>query len=161
MTLVPRVRERDRVVEIAKNVDLHKLPFFIDENNLNDLGADIAKDLIETLNDVNKSISLKWCFSTVKKAKVFTIIYQANEAGHSIYKEEISKKLPEYSYKTIASIVDEGVEKKYYVSLDPYEKVASDKKIKNIRPSLEVMTSFYNWNIERIVRLDKLVEKYK
>ena len=35
--------------------------------------------------------------------------------------KEIAKKLTEYSYETIASIIDEGIQKKYYVTLEPYE----------------------------------------
>ena len=100
--------------------------------------------------------------STVKKAKVFTLIFLANENGEPIYKEEISKKLPEYSYKTIATIVDEGVEKGYYVPLDPYtNKIVKDKKIKNIRPSEDIVTEYLNWNIHRISKVADMIDKYK
>ena len=100
--------------------------------------------------------------STVKKAKVFTLIFQANENGVAIYKEEIAKKLPEYSYKTIATIVDEGVEKGYYVPLDPItNKSIKDKKIKNIRPSEDIVTDFLNWNIQRISTVAEMIRKYK
>ena len=74
------------------------------------------------------SPALKWCLSTIKKAKVFTLVYQANERGLPIYKEEIAKKLPEYSYKTIATIIDEGTQKGFYVPLLPYEN-SEGKKI--------------------------------
>ena len=154
-------RDRDRVIEIAKNVNLNKLPFKIDENNLNELGLDIAKDLSKILSGISICPALKWCLSTVKKAKVFVIIYQANENGKAIYKEEIAKQLPEYSYKTIATIIDEGIAKSFYISLDPVENKVSDKKIKNIRPSLEVITAFYNWNIDRIATVVDLINKYK
>ena len=36
-----------------------------------------------------------------KKIKVFLIIFESNELGEEIYKEKISSKLPEYSYKTL------------------------------------------------------------
>ena len=79
--------------------------------------------------------------------------------------EEIAKKLPEYSYKTIASIIDEGIQKGFYVPLEPYEnsvgKKIIDKKVKNIRPSLDLITSFYNWNIDRIARISDILKKYK
>ncbi|MDB9784250.1 hypothetical protein OAB36_01235 [Pelagibacteraceae bacterium] len=156
-----KTKERDRVNEIAKKLNLNKLPFKIDENNLNSLGLDIANDLTKVLNELNANTALKWCLSTIKRAKVFIIIYQANVNSQAIYKEEIAKKLPEYSYKTIATIIDEGFEKGYYVSLDPVENNISDKKIKNIRPSIEVITAFYNWNIDRISSTSKLSEKYK
>ena len=158
-------RPRDRVDEIFKKVNSEKLPFKIDAKKLNELGLDIADDLVLVLKGIGICPALKWCLSTVKKAKVFTLIYQANELGLPIYKEEIAKKLPEYSYKTIATIIDEGIQKGYYISLNPFEssedKKILDKKVKNIRPSLELIASFYNWNIDRISRISDLIKKYK
>ena len=142
-------------------INLQKLPFKVDSTNLNQLSKDIAQDLEHVLSHINLCPALKWCLSTVKKAKVFTIIYRANETGASIYKEEISKKLTEYSYKTIATIIDEGVERGYYVPQDPDLKKIKDKKIKNIRPSDEVTIAFMNWNIERILTVYNMVKKYK
>ena len=165
MIFMMKSRSRDRVEEIYKKINANKLPFKINSKNLNDLGVDIAEELYEVFQGINISPSLKWCLSTVKKAKVFTLIYQANELGLPIYKEEIAKKLPEYSYKTIATIVDEGTQKGFYVPLNPFEypgsKKISDKKVKNIRPSVEVIASFYNWNIDRISRISELIKKYK
>ena len=158
-------RDRDRVEEIFKKVNTDKLPFKISSQSLNDLGIDIAEDLNDIFQGINMSPALKWCLSTIKKAKVFTLIYQANERGLSIYKEEIAKKLPEYSYKTIATIIDEGIQKGYYVPLEPYENFKGikiqDKKVKNIRPSLDLITAFYNWNIDRIAKISEIIKKYK
>jgi hypothetical protein len=158
-------RSRDRSEEIFKIVNVDKLPFKINPEKLNELGVDIAEELHNVFNGINMCPALKWCLSTVKKAKVFTLIYQANELGLPIYKEEIAKKIPEYSYKTIATIIDEGIQKGYYISLNPFEssedKKILDKKVKNIRPSLELIASFYNWNIDRISRISDLIKKYK
>jgi hypothetical protein len=151
----------DRASEIIKKLNTAKLPFKINSNNLNKFGLDIANDLTTILSGISICPTLKWCLSTVKKAKVFIIIYQANERGKTIYKEEISKMLPEYSYKTIATIIDEGVEKNAYISLEPFVEGVKDKKIKNIRPSTELMSSFLNWNIERISTVINLINKYK
>ena len=155
-------RSRDRVEAIFKKVNVEKLPFKINHEKLNELGVDIAEELHNVFSGNNMCQALKWCLSTVKKAKVFTLIYQANELGLPIYKEEIAKKLPEYSYKTIATIVDEGVEKGYYVPLDPItNKSIKDKKIKNIRPSEDIVTDFLNWNIKRISTVAEMIRKYK
>ncbi len=151
----------DRANEIIKKLNTEKLPFKINSKNLNKFGLDIANDLSTIFSGISICPTLKWCLSTVKKAKVFIIIYQANERGNSIYKEEISKMLPEYSYKTIATIVDEGVEKKAYISLEPFLGGVKDKKIKNIRPSMQLISSFLNWNIERISTVSNLINKYK
>ena len=156
-------RARDRVEEIFKKVNSEKLPFKIDAKKLNELGLDIADDLVSVLQGI-ECPALRWCLSTVKKAKVFTLIYQANERGLPIYKEEIAKKLTEYSYKTIATIIDEGTHKGFYVPLEPYEtsegKKIQDKKVKNIRPSLDLIAAFYNWNIDRISSISKIIIKY-
>jgi|TARA_B100001093_G_scaffold264170_1_gene252608 hypothetical protein len=153
------------VEAIFKKVNVEKLPFKINHEKLNELGVDIAEELHNVFSGNNMCQALKWCLSTVKKAKVFTLIYQANELGLPIYKEEIAKKLPEYSYKTIATIIDEGTQKGYYIPLKPFEnsnaKKMLDKKVKNIRPSLELIASFYNWNIDRISRVSDLIKKYK
>jgi len=158
-------RARDRVEEIFKKVDVNKLPFKISPEKLNELGIDIADDLNGVLQGINMSPALKWCLSTIKKAKVFILVYQANERGLPIYKEEIAKKLIEYSYKTIATIVDEGTQKGFYVPLEPYEndqrKKKLDRKVKNIRPSLDLLASFYNWNIDRIAKISVIINKYK
>ena len=73
--------------------------------------------------------------------------------------------MPEYSYKTIATIIDEGSQKGFYVPLLPYEnsdnQAILDKKVKNIRPSVELISAFYNWNIERISSVSKIINKYK
>jgi len=160
-----KTRARDRVQEIFKKVNAEKLPFQISPDKLNELGIDIAEDLNDIFQGINMSPALKWCLSTIKKAKVFTLIYQANERGLSIYKEEIAKKLPEYSYKTIATIIDEGTQKGFYVPLLPYEnnegKKIVDKKVKNIRPSLDLIAAFYNWNIDRIAKISDIIKKYK
>ena len=154
----------DRVDQIFTKINVDKLPFKVSSQKLNELGMDIAEDLNNILQDINMCPALKWCLSTVKKAKVFTLIYEANELGLSIYKEEIAKKLPEYSYKTIATIIDEGSQKGYYVPLKPHksidEKKNLDKKVKNIRPSSDLVAAFYNWNIERIALTADLIKKY-
>ena len=99
----------------------------------------------------NQKESIKWCFSTQKRLKVFLIIFDANENIKSIYKEEIAKKLPEYSYKTIATIVDQGLSKGYFVNLKSSDiNKILDKKILNIRPSETLIADFINWNIDAI-----------
>tara|TARA_B100000767_G_C19585595_1_gene459211 strand:- start:228 stop:704 length:477 start_codon:yes stop_codon:yes gene_type:complete len=151
---------KNRTSQIIKSLNVDILPFKVDVEILTFLGRDIATNLKSILSSIDKWPELKWCLSTIKRAKVFTIIYQGNEMDEPIYKEEVAKRLPEYSYKTIATIIDDGCTKGYFVSLDPYERSIKDKKIKNIRPSLELITAFYNWNFERISSVTNLVKKY-
>ena len=136
---------------ILKGIHLAKLPFKILDRDLFRFTKDISSRLKKIFFLSTQKESIKWCFSSQKKIKVFLIIFDANENLKSIYKEEISKKLPEYSYKTIASIVDEGISKGYFVNLKSSDvNKIKDKKILNIRPSVELVTDFINWNIDAI-----------
>ena len=151
----------DKLSDVIKRIKLEKLPFKVKEEDYIELSNDIATNLQTIIGSFSHSEGLTWCISTIKKAKVFTLIYQANAQGKEIYKEEIAKKLTEYSYKTIASIVDEGIEKRYYVTSQPDSTKVKDGKIKNIRPSKEVNIDFINWNFNRIIETNKLIKKYK
>ena len=104
---------------------------------------------------------MKWCFSTEKRMRVFLLIFQANELGKEIYKESISNNLPQYSYKTIAKIIDDGIEKKYFINLAPRFTESKDSKIRNIRPSENLVVEFVNWTIELISTFSAFQRKYK
>ena len=140
-----------REKNILKGIDLDKLPFKILDKDIFSFTKELSLNLKKIFSLSGQKESIKWCFSSQKKIKVFLIIFDANENIKSIYKEEISKKLPEYSYKTIATIVDEGISKGYFVNLrsSDVDKI-EDKKIHNIRPSEELITDFINWNIDAI-----------
>ena len=155
-----KIKEKDRLLEILKKVDLKKSPLYLDKNNFKFFASDIAKDLVANFSEMTMHPDLKWCMSTIKKVKVFLCIYQANELGRPSYKEEIAKNLNEYSYKSVAVIIDEGISRGIYIPLKPSASEVGDKKVKNIRPSVDLMASFYNWNMSRIASLNSIVKKY-
>ena len=136
---------------IIKNINLAKLPFKILDRDLFNFTKELSFNLKKIFSLSIQKESVKWCFSSQKKIKIFLIIFDANENTKSIYKEEIAKRLPEYSYKTVANIIDEGLIKGYFVNLKSadVDKV-NDKKIHNIRPSEELVVDFINWNIDAI-----------
>ena len=154
-------KQKLRDLRIFSKLHLEKLPFKINEKNFKTLGSAISLVFKELYSSQVESEKLKWCFSTIKRFKIFLEVFYSNEKGEEIYKEEIAKKLTEYSYKTIASIVDEGIEKGYYVTSQPDSTKVKDGKIKNIRPSKEVNIDFINWNFNRIIETNKLIKKYK
>ena len=63
-----KLRPRDRVEEIFKKVNSDRLPFKIDANKLNELGLDIADDLVLVANaktvmvsfDHIQGVSIPW-----------------------------------------------------------------------------------------------------
>ena len=138
-----------REKNIINSINLKKLPFKIEAKDIFNFTHELNSNLKKIFNFEKKTI--KWCFSSQKKIKVFLIIFDANENIKSIYKEEIAKKLPEYSYKTVAQIVDEGIAKGFFINLKSSDKSKIyDKKIHNIRPSEELVADFINWNIDAI-----------
>ena len=154
-------KQKTREERIFSKLALEKLPFKLKKENFKVLGSAISLAFHGIYNNQNKSDQLKWCFSTVKKFKIFLEIFYANERGEEIYKEEIAKKVPEYSYKTISKIIDEGHEKGIYIALKPDGEVGTDTKIKNIRPSEELMIDFLNWSINIFHLLSKTVKENK
>ena len=125
------------------------------------MGNAVSLAFREIHNDQVESEKLRWIFSTVKRFKIFLEIFYANEKGEEIYKEEIAKKIQEYSYKTISKIIDDGHAKGIYVSLKPDGENGTDAKIKNIRPSEELMTDFLNWSINIFDLINDTVKKNK
>ena len=154
------MKNSTREKNIINAINLEKLPFKIEAKDIFNFTHELNLNLKKIFNFEKKSI--KWCFSSQKKIKVFLIIFDANENIKSIYKEEIAKKLPEYSYKTIATIVDEGLSKGYFVNLKSSDvgKI-NDKKILNIRPSETLITDFVNWNIDAICILTNFCDSKK
>jgi N12 class adenine-specific DNA methylase len=137
-----------RQKNIISKLNLNKLPFDIPFDKICDLNLEMARHSRLVLKYEEDKTGLKWVFSSIKKYKVFLVIFEANELGIEIYKEKISSQLPEYSYKTIAQIVDEGVSRKVFLKLKARACQSKDLKIRNVRPSEDLIIEFVNWKIE-------------
>ena len=159
--LVSMNKQKEREERVFSKLKLEKLPFKLKQDNFKILGNAISLAFHEIYNNQNKSDQLKWCFSTVKRFKIFLEIFYSNEENKEIYKEEIAKKLREYSYKTISKIIDDGHAKGIYVCLKPTGEPGTDAKIKNIRPSEELIVDFLNWNINIFSLIDKTIKNKK
>ena len=154
-------KQKLRDLRIISKLNLEDLPFKITNNNFKTLGSVISLAFREINNSKIKSDKLRWCFSTIKRFKIFLEIFYSNEENKEIYKEEIAKKLREYSYKTISKIIDDGHAKGIYVCLKPTGEPGTDAKIKNIRPSEELIVDFLNWNINIFSLIDKTIKNKK
>ena len=148
-----------REKRIVKRLNLNKFPFKVSVNDFCSTYLSMLRDLRESFKYQNDKPGMKWCLSTIKKFKVFLLIFEANEIGDEIYKESLSNKLPEYSYKTIAQIVNEGLEKGFFIKLPPRIKENHDLKIRNIRPSENITVEFINWNIDIVSSLANFTKK--
>jgi hypothetical protein len=154
-------KQKEREERIYSQLRLEKLPFKLKKEKFKILGNAISLAFHEIYNNQVKSEQLRWVFSNVKRFKIFLTIFYANEKGEEIYKEKIAKKIPEFSYKTISKIIDDGNAKGVYVALEPDGDTGRDAKIKNIRPSEELMIDFLNWSINIFELLDTTVKKNK
>jgi hypothetical protein len=148
---VQELRQR----RIKDNLRLDKLPTKLQKLDPKTLGGLISDFIRYVFVERNKSDPLNWCFANIKRVKIFLQIFHANQSGVEIYKEEIAKNLTEYSYKTIAKILDEGIEKKYFVLLAPDGNIGKDAKVKNIRPSEDLIIDFLNLSIEIMSNFNK------
>jgi len=154
-------KQKEREDRIYSKLKLEKLPFKLKRENFKTLGNAVSLAFHEIYNNQVKSDQLKWVFSTVKRFKIFLAIFYANEKGEQVYKEEIAKKIPEYSYKTISKIIDDGHIKGIYIALEPDGDNGTDAKIKNIRPSEALMVDFLNWSIDIYGLLNETIAKNK
>ena len=143
-----------RLKRVQANLKLEKLPLKLKKLNIKVLGSIISNFIHHVFKERVKSDSLNWCFGNIKRVKIFLQIFHANQEGKEIYKEEIAKNLSEYSYKTIAKIIDEGIIKKHFILLATDGEVGKDTKIKNIRPSEELITDFLNISLEIMSYID-------
>jgi hypothetical protein len=155
------IEDTKRAKRIISKLNLKKLPFKITEDQFCSSYTEMFKELRPLFKYQPGEYAMKWCLSTEKKMRVFLLIFEANELGHEIYKESVSSLLPEYSYKTIAQIIDDGISKGYFIKLDARTKKKTDLKIRNIRPSEDLVTEFINWNIDLIATAATFSKKYQ
>ena len=159
----PPLSDQDtkRTKRIISKLNLKKLPFKVTEEKFCSSYTDMFRELTPLFKYEPHEYAMKWCLSTEKRMRVFLLIFQANELGEEIYKESISSKLSEYSYKTIAQIIDDGVKKGYFIKLAPRTRICTDAKIRNIRPSEDLVIEFINWNIDLISTFSNFLKKFR
>ena len=155
------IEDTKRAKRIISKLNLKKLPFKITEEQFCSSYTEMFRELTPLFKYEPHEYAMKWCLSTEKRMRVFLLIFEANELGEEIYKESISDKLPEYSYKTIAQIIDDGIKKGYFINLSPRAIKSTDLKIRNIRPSEDLVIEFVNWNIELLAATSSFLRRYK
>ena len=153
-------QDTKRTKRIISKLNLKKLPFKITEEQFCSSYTEMFRELTPLFKYEPHEYAMKWCLSTEKRMRVFLLIFEANELGEEIYKESISSKLPEYSYKTIAQIIDDGIKKGYFLKLSPRFIKSTDSKIRNIRPSEDLVIEFINWNIDMVSSIANFIKKY-
>ena len=103
----------------------------------------------ESLENPEVGASIRWFLKSHKKVRVFSCIMDKFVANEPIYKESIIKDLREFSYKTVTTIIDESITRKYLTNT-----FNGGKKIKLLKPSEELIIDLLNWNILRFSKID-------
>ena len=80
-----------RTNRIISKLNLKKLPFKITEEQFCFSYTEMFKELTPLFRYQPHEYATKRCLSWVKKMKVFLLVFEANELGKEIYKEEILK----------------------------------------------------------------------
>ena len=75
-----------RQERIVKKLNLKKLPFKISSDGFCDMYINMLTDMSKAFRYQNDRPGMTWCLSTIKKFKVFILIFEANELGNEIYK---------------------------------------------------------------------------
>ena len=150
-----------RTNRIISKLNLKKLPFKITKEQFCSSYTEMFKELTPLFRYQPHEYAMKWCLSSEKRMRVFLLVFEANEFGKEIYKESISSEIPEYSYKTIAQIIDDGLKRGYFIKLAPRTKISTDAKIRNIRPSEELVIEFINWNIDLLSTFSNFSKKFE
>ena len=160
---IPSHKEQNtkRTNRIISKLNLKKLPFKITEEQFCSSYTEMFKELTPLFRYQRHEYAMKWCLSSEKRMRVFLLVFEANELGKEIYKESISSEIPEYSYKTIAQIIDDGLKRGYFIKLAPRTKISTDAKIRNLRPSEELVIEFINWNIDLLSAFSNFSKRFK
>ena len=127
---------KTRNQRINSKLNLDKISSKLKKINAESLGLLVSEFIHHIFIERNKSHSLNWCFANIKRVKIFLQIFHANQSNVEIYKEEIAK------------IIDDGLSKGYYILLHPDGDPGKDAKVKNIRPSEEMIVDFLNLSLE-------------
>ena len=153
-------KDTKRTKRIISKLNLKKLPFKITDEQFCSSYTEMFRELTPLFKYQPHEYAMKWCLSSEKRMRVFLLVFEANEFGKEIYKESISSEIPEYSYKTIAQIIDDGLKKGYFIKLAPRTKISTDAKIRNIRPSEDLVIEFMNWNIDLLSTFSNFLKKF-
>ena len=146
-------------LKVKNKINLQNLNFKIDsEKKLVFLFKSINKFMIQRLECVKHDECLTYFLQNMKRYKVMTSImdsYLTNSG--STYKEEITKKLNIYSYKTVSSIIDDSLERGYI----KYVSSSTHNKTKKFRPTSTLISNYINWTLQTVGDLNKSLRNVK
>ena len=98
-------------------------------------------------------------FDTHLKTLILNYVVHTSAAGETLYKEKLVKKVNS-SHKTVIKIVDDLLEEGSFIQLAPHTKPNLDKRVINIRPSVDVTVAYIDWHIRSIINNMRFILAY-
>jgi hypothetical protein len=98
-------------------------------------------------------------FDTHLKNLILNYVVYCSAAGEILYKEKLAKKV-KASHKTVVKIVNDLVKCGAFIKMAPHTNPNLDKRIINIRPSVDVTVAFIDYNIRSMINSMKFISSY-
>mgnify|MGYP003677351481 FL=1 len=127
-------------------------------SKIRSLITQLALKEVSKFNFLKKHPTLKYFFTYQWRWMLLHHVIYGSAKGSAIYSQRLSK-LMHISKKTIDVTVKECLEAGYFIQMKPHKSQIC-KKIKNIRPSEELMIDYVNWQLSRLKKGDHTKRKY-
>jgi len=98
-------------------------------------------------------------FDTHLKTLILNYVVYCSAAGEILYKEKLAKKVRS-SHKTVVKIVKDLIDCGSFIKMAPHTNPNLDKRIINIRPSVDVTVAFIDYNIRSMINSMKFITAY-
>lgn len=137
--------DTDKEIEFYSNQEIRLLQVF-------------SRDQLINLRQSEKSSQLGFFATTNSKWKLLNLVIHYSVRGESLYKSKIMKHL-KMSLRNFDTIIKEAVERGLFQILPAYNAKANSK-IKNIRPSENLIIEYIKYNTSRLGRGIKNIKRY-
>ena len=98
-------------------------------------------------------------FDTHLKNLILNYVVYCSASGEILYKEKLAKKVNS-SHKTVLKVVDELLASGSFIAMPPHTNPNLDKRIINIRPSVDVTVAYIDYNIRAMINSMKFITAY-
>ena len=98
-------------------------------------------------------------FDTHLKNLILNYVVYSSASGEILYKEKLAKKVKS-SHKTVLKVVDELLASGSFIAMPPHTNPNLDKRIINIRPSVDVTVAYIDYNIRAMINSMKFITAY-
>ena len=151
-------KKRNSSLINATKKDWKKINIDIDFNIGRKLTASFAREYIFNLTKAYVDKHLKYFAKDNTKWMLLNHVMYFSAKGDPYYKNKKVRSL-DISSKKIEQIIDECIDAGLFIYADPINGIA-DKKIKSVRPSIELLSAWSKYNIKRMQQTLKNIKRF-